>query len=120
MAVFERIREFGVFKAVGASPGQVFSLIFIEAMIQMGIAIVVGSILAVPGMWYLSVPGINLGSLGGMSVMGLSMKSVLFSKYSVDKVAPAYSVLIVIVVFSVLYPALKAALVKPVEAMRHQ
>ena len=34
MAVFERIREFGVFKAIGASPATVFSLIFLEASLE--------------------------------------------------------------------------------------
>lgn len=120
MAVFERIREFGVFKAVGAGPGLVFSLIFLEAMIQMTIAIIVGTLLTLPGMWYLSEVGINVGALGGASVMGLAMRSVMYGIYTPQVVAPAYKILIVIVTLSVLYPALKAAWIKPVDSMRHQ
>ena len=120
MAVFERIREFGVLKAVGAGPIRVFSLIITEAMIQMGLSILVGTLLALPGMWYLSEVGINMGSLGGMSMSGLAMRSVWFGIYSPEIVSPAYTILIVIVTLAALYPALKAALLKPVDAMRHQ
>ena len=120
MAVFERIREFGVFKALGAGPTLVFSLIFVEAMIQMSIAIALGTVLSIPGIWYLSTIGINVGALGGASMMGLAFRSILYGIYSPEIVAPAYKILIVIVVLSVLYPALKAAWIKPVDSMRHQ
>ena len=120
MAVFERIREFGIFKAVGAGPGLVFSLIFLEAMIQMTIAIIAGTLLTLPGMWYLSEVGINVGALGGASVMGLAMRSVMYGIYTPQVVAPAYKILIIIVTLSVLYPALKAAWIKPVDSMRHR
>jgi len=120
MAVFERIREFGVLKAIGAGPAKVFSLIFSEAIIQMALSTALGTILALPPMWYLSEVGINLGSLGGMSMMGMSVGSVLYSIYSVETVVPAYTALTIIVLLSVLYPALKAAWIKPIESMRYQ
>ena len=48
MAVFERIREFGVLKALGVEPRQVVWLIFVESGLQTGLALAVGVALAVP------------------------------------------------------------------------
>ena len=42
MAVFERIREFGVLKALGVEPRQVVWLIFVESGLQTGLALAVG------------------------------------------------------------------------------
>ena len=53
MAVFERIREFGVLKALGVEPRQVLWLIFVESGLQTGLALAVGVALAVPTLWYL-------------------------------------------------------------------
>ena len=119
MAVFERIREFGVLKALGAGPLHVVSLILVESAIQAGVAIGAGVTLALPGMWYLSHVGINVGKLGGMSAMGLAMRPVWYGVYNLDTLKGPLAMLIVIVLLAALYPALKAAVIRPVEAMRY-
>jgi putative ABC transport system permease protein len=120
MAVFERIKEFGVFKAIGAGPGRVFALIVTEVAIQTGIAMALGFLAALPGMYYLSTHGWNVGALGGMGVMGVSMRQVWFGYYNVESLSGPVIMLLVIVGLSVLYPAFKAAWISPVQAMRHQ
>ena len=120
MAVFERIREFGVLKALGVGPLRVVNLILVESAIQAGIAIVVGVTLAIPGMWYLGHVGINVGKLGGMSAMGLAMRPVWHGIYNVNTLSGPLVMLVFIVFLAALYPALKAAWIRPVEAMRHQ
>src|SRR5690606_8783707 len=64
MAVFERIRELGVLKAIGFGPGKIVRLIYFETAIQASVAIVVGVVLALPTNWYLTEHGLDLSALG--------------------------------------------------------
>jgi ABC-type lipoprotein release transport system permease subunit len=121
MAVFERVREFGVLKALGVSPRGVLSLVFTETVFQILIAIAAGVLISLPVNWYLTEIGIDLSAtVGDLEVAGLAFDP--YWKASVD--ASTYSgpitVLVVIVSLAVIYPAFKAAFIRPVEAMRHQ
>jgi putative ABC transport system permease protein len=119
MAVFERIREFGVLKALGAGPLDVMRLMLVESTIQTGIAILVGATLAVPGLWYLSNTGIDLAQLGGVTIMGIAWDPVWRAAVQADIFTRPILVLVSVVALAVLYPALKAALIRPVDAMYH-
>ncbi len=118
-AVFERIRELGVLKALGMGPGDVLALIAMETAMQAAIAIAVGVTLSLPGMLYLSRVGIDVGSLGGTSMVGLAMRPIWYGIYNLDSFPGPIIVLLVITFLAALYPALKAALIRPVEAIRH-
>jgi ABC-type lipoprotein release transport system permease subunit len=120
MAVFERIREFGVLKAIGVSPGRVLTIIVIEAALQTGLAIALGLALAIPGLWYMMNVGIDLGKLGGMSVMGIAFDPKWYAVVTPNTFTGPILMLVFMVMFAILYPALKAARISPVEAMRHQ
>jgi ABC-type antimicrobial peptide transport system permease subunit len=120
MAVFERIREVGVLKALGVEPHRVLGMIFLESGIQTAIAILVGGVLAIPGMWYLSTYGIHVGRLSGTNTLGVAMRPIWYGVYDSATVAGPLIMLVCIVASSALYPALKAAWIRPVEAMRHQ
>jgi ABC-type lipoprotein release transport system permease subunit len=114
MAVFERVREFGVLKALGVSPFEVLRLILVESAIVTGIAILV------PGLIYLRDVGINLASLAGVTVMGVAMDPVWRAVITPDAFRLPIVTLVVIVALAVAYPAAKAALIRPVEAMRYR
>jgi len=120
MAVFERIREFGVLKALGVGPQQVFRMVLLESAIQVAIAVAVGSAIAWPLLRYLEETGIDLGTLAGTSIMGIAMDPMWRAAWSARTFVEPIGVLLVIVGVAVLYPALKAAVIAPVEAMRHQ
>ena len=120
MAVFERIREFGVLKALGVEPRQVLALIFVESGLQTGLALVAGMVLAVPTLWYLAEFGIDTGALGGVTVIGASFATVWRASASPAAFITPATTLVVLVLLAVIYPAMKAARISPVEAMRHQ
>ena len=120
MVVFERIREFGVLKAIGAGPLRVFGLILAESLLQGCMALVIGGAAALPAMWFLSTKGIDVGSLGGVDMMGVAIRPVWHGIYTIETVQTPILLLFGIVVLAVLYPALKASWVQPVQAMRHR
>jgi len=120
MAVFERIREFGVLKAIGYGPVQVLSMMVLEGLLQATVATVVGAVVAAPAMWYLQNVGINVGTLGGMQMAGLTMPAIWHGSYSVAGSLVPVSMLFFITLLAVVWPAVRAATISPVAAMQHQ
>ena len=120
MAIFERIREFGIMKAIGVSPGSVLQLILIEGAIQALVAVALAFMLSIPALWYLVNVGIDLGSLGGVSMMGMSLDPVWRGVVSAKTFTMPLTTMLIIVVMGILYPAIKAARITPLEAIHHQ
>jgi ABC-type antimicrobial peptide transport system permease subunit len=120
MAVFERIREFGVIKALGVGPGGVLRLIFAESAIQTGVALLVGGLLSIPSNWYLVTEGLELTGLGDLTVHGIAFDPVWRSVVTTETYTGPIFTLVFIVAVAVLYPAIKAARIRPVEAIHHQ
>jgi len=120
MAVFERIREFGVLKAIGFEPRQVVLVIFAECGIQAGLAIIAGLALAVPGLWYLTHVGINMGKLGGMAMMGVVLDPVWRGLVAPDVFTLPLVTLVIIVAGAAAYPAARAAWISPIRAIQHR
>jgi putative ABC transport system permease protein len=120
MAVFERINEIGVLKALGAGPATVLKLIYLESMMQVGLAVLAAVSVSVPALWYLTVVGIDMQSIAGVSVMGIAMMSQWKAVVAPRVYAGPLVMLVLVVSVAVLYPSLKAAFIDPVKAMRHR
>jgi ABC-type lipoprotein release transport system permease subunit len=119
MAVFERIREFGVLKAIGVGPWSVMGLILAETAIQTGIALFVGILLSLPGLLYLSTTGLNIAAMASISIMGASFSPVWKALFAPSIFSEPISILLFVVIVAVLYPAMKAAWIQPIAAMEH-
>lgn len=119
MAVFERIRELGVLKALGVGPFEVLRLILLESGIQTALAMIAGTICAIPVVWYLRDTGLDLQSLAGVSVMGIAFDPHWRAVITVDVFTSPVVMLAIVVAIAVLYPAIKASTIRPVEAMHH-
>jgi putative ABC transport system permease protein len=115
MAVFERIRELGVLKAIGFTPLKVLKLIFLETAVQTGVAMVAGVLIAIPVNYYLVHTGINMGN---MSVMGMAWDPIWRSSITLETYTGPMISMWVIVGLAVLYPALRAAYIQPLDAIR--
>ncbi|PRQ04320.1 outer membrane-specific lipoprotein transporter subunit LolE [Enhygromyxa salina] len=118
MAVFERIRELGVLKAIGFTPLKVLKLIFIETGIQTTVAVAAGVLLAIPANHYMTTTGIDMSSMGNVSIMGMAWDPVWRSSVTLETYTGPLTSLVVIVALAVLYPALRAAFIRPLDAIR--
>jgi putative ABC transport system permease protein len=119
MAVFERIRELGVLKALGFGPFDVLWLILVESALQTALAVTVGLLASVPGIFYLSKVGVDVGRLGGTPILGYAVPTVWHGEYSWSSLRGPVLTLCFMVFAGVMYPAAKAALIRPVSAVRH-
>ena len=115
MSVLERTREYGVLKAVGTKPLQIFWLVVCEvAIIALG-SICVGAILGVLINYLLSIYGITYPE--EITYGGMKLKT-LYAEVNVRcLVIPAITVMLSAAIVS-LFPAIKAARIMPAKAMR--
>lgn len=121
MSVFERIREFGVMKALGVSPWQVGALIVLEALLQALIAGFGATALGLPVALYFQRYGIDLSTMmDTINIGGVALKPVWYCHVTVGAVTTPVGFLLIITALSVLYPASKAAWIRPVDALRHR
>jgi putative ABC transport system permease protein len=119
LAVFERTRELGMLMAVGMRPVQVVGLILAESGGLAGSSLALGGVLAVPLLWYLQVHGLNLGSdRGEVSLAGVVVGHLWYGRQDFTTYTQAAVGLAVTALVSALYPALRAARLRPTEALR--
>jgi ABC-type lipoprotein release transport system permease subunit len=119
MAVFERIREIGIFGALGMRRGMVLRLFLLEAGLLGLVGIAVGSALGTAVVGYLSTRGIPIGdrtaSVGGST---LALGTTVHAHFAPGTFAALAVATLVIVVLAALYPAWYAARLEPVVALR--
>jgi ABC-type lipoprotein release transport system permease subunit len=119
MAVFERVREFGVMKAIGVPPSSVLAMILLETAIQAAVATVAATLLALPGIWYLTEHGLDMSMVGGTSVMGMAMRQIWYGIFTPVSLGLPIGMLWFLSLIAALYPAIRAATLAPLDAMRH-
>lgn len=117
MAVYERMREFGLLKALGMRPGRIVRGILSESFFILVCGLVLGNLLGLASCWGLSFHGIDLSALAqGVEFAGMSR--VIFPVVWPRDLLEANLVVLVLGLLVSLYPALRAARFTPVEAMR--
>ncbi|MCY4552980.1 MAG: ABC transporter permease [Candidatus Poribacteria bacterium] len=115
MSVLERTREYGVLKAVGTKPVQIFWLVVCEVVIIALGSICVGVLLGVLVNYLLSIYGITYPE--EITYGGMKLKT-LYAEVNVRcLVIPAITVMLSAAIVS-LFPAIKAARIMPAKAMR--
>ena len=114
MAVYERTREIGILKAVGASPGDIRWLFVVEAALIGLLGGVVGTV----GGWLLGI-GLNEGILAYLRWQEIPVEGTFFV-VSGWLVALALGFATAVGLLAGLYPAARAARLDPVEALRYE
>jgi len=120
MAVFERMYELGLMLAVGLKPGRLVRLILSETLMLAGISEVLGLGLGLLWSWRLAVKGWDLTGLfgEGFEYTGFAIENVLRAALWPGGMLRCMGIMLIISVLAGLYPAVKAARLKPVEVMR--
>jgi len=114
MAIYERTKEIGILKAVGASPGDI-RLLFVTEAACIGL---LGGIVGTIGGWLLGL-GLNEGILAYLQSQEVPVTGTFFVVTG-WLVALALAFAIVVGLLAGLYPAARAARLDPVEALRHE
>jgi ABC-type antimicrobial peptide transport system permease subunit len=118
MAVYERIREFGLLKALGMKPWWVMRQVLTETFFILIIGMMVGNTLGCLTILPLTAHGIDLSQFArGMEFAGMS-RTIFPVIVSRDLILANLVVFCLGLAVS-LYPAVKAARFTPVEAMTH-
>lgn len=116
MAVFERTRELGVMKALGASPRQLISMILWESAGTAFMGVSVGVLLGVAFVAYMGAHGVNFFEepveFGGMKISTIYPANTLLGTV----IYPAF--ILIFALLGGLWPALRAARQEPTEAIR--
>ncbi len=120
MTVFERTRELGVLRAIGMSRRNMMALVILESILLTAVATVFGLLCAGFLDWLLMTYGFPYETADGK---GFSWQGVTFPTRFYGSVRPFPFVATTIFVFVVaiaasIWPAARAARLRPVEAMR--
>ncbi len=116
MAVFERIREFGLLKALGMKPWWIIKEVLTESFFLLIVGMIIGNALSFGSVFALSGTGIDLSAFAaGSEYFGISR--VIYPAVYMYDVIMANLVVFVLGLLVSVYPAVKAARFTPVEAL---
>ena len=115
MSVLERTREYGVLKAIGTTPMQIFWLVTCEVVIIALGSICVGALLGVLANYLLSIYGITYPE--EITYGGIKFSTMYAEVNARSLIIPAITVMLSATIVS-LFPAIKAARILPAKAMR--
>lgn len=120
MAVFERIREYGMMSALGVTPVDVFCMVILEILVQTTVAAIIGMSVGIPLAISLQTYGIDLSVLfEGGTVSGIAVNVALFSDISAFAVLSPLASLFIFSLIAGSIPAVRAARLDAVKAIHY-
>lgn len=120
MSVFERIREFGIMKAIGVTPWQLMALVYAETMVQVVIASIISLVSGWSAAHYFQKNGIDLSAIASStSFGGVAIDPIWNAHVTTKTLALPIVFLFIIAAAAVIYPAIKAAVIHPVQAIHY-
>ncbi len=118
MATYERIREFGILKALGATPWRIITDVAAEALVLAAMGTLLGTVLGLAGSYYLQEVGLDLSIFAGSySAGGVAFDPVWRATISTKIVFIPVVLMMIIGLVASLYPAALAARLDPVRAI---
>ncbi len=117
-AVYERIREFGVMRSLGLQARRLVVLVLLESVLLTVFGTVIGLGIGIPVVLWLGEVGFELTSFSdALRDYGIGVR--MYPAVDLADVVVPVTLAVVTAVLSALWPALKAARLRPAEALRH-
>lgn len=115
MAVFERTREIGILSAIGMRANRIMALFFVESSLLAVGGIIIGLVLGGLMALYATKVGFFIGDFGATGILiGDTIYAHLTAQDTITLVILAF----VVTLLAALYPALMAARMQPVDALK--
>ena len=120
MGVMERIKEFGILHAIGLRPGQIGTLVFLESLLKMGLALAFGLALSGVLIAILSQYPIPLSEDVKAAMAQYGFITDMFFSAKLKVFLEPFLSISAISFLATLYPSRMASRLSPVEAMRRR
>ena len=115
MAVFERTREIGILSALGMKGRNILLMFLIESSLLAVGGVIMGLILGSLLVAYFTHFGFYIGQMG---ISGMMIGNTIYAKLAVQDTVKLTVLAFIITLLAGLYPALLAARLEPVQALR--
>jgi ABC-type lipoprotein release transport system permease subunit len=118
MMVYERIREFGVLRALGLQSNRLLALVLLESILMTLAGTFAGLLLGVPLVLWMGHVGIDLSRFAA-SLTEFGIGSTVYPRLDLRDVLLPIGVAFITAILAALWPAWKAVRLRPAEAIRH-
>ena len=120
MATYDRMKEFGIIRAIGATPWRIIKQVSLESFILTFIASIIGTVVGLSAALYFQKYGFDVSGQGNFSFGGVVMDPIWKASVSLEIILLPIGLMMLTSILSSLYPASIAARIKPVEAIHYK
>jgi ABC-type lipoprotein release transport system permease subunit len=120
MSTYDRMREFGIIRAIGTTPWRILKQVSLEAILMTIFASIIGVVIGLSVALYFQKYGFDVSGSGNISFGGVVMDPIWRASVSVGIVFLPVVLMMLISIVASIYPASIAARIKPVEAIHYK
>ena len=120
MSTYDRMKEFGIIRAIGATPWLIIRQVSLEAILLTILASIIGTVIGLSIAIYLQVYGIDISGKGNLAIGGIVFDPIWRANVSLKSVFLPVVLMMLTSIVASIYPASIAARIKPVEAIHYK
>ena len=120
MSTYDRMKEFGIIRAIGATPWLIIRQVSLEAILLTFLASIIGTVIGLSIAIYLQVYGIDISGKGNLAFGGIVFDPIWRANVSLKSVFLPVVLMMLTSTVASIYPASIAARIKPVEAIHYK
>ena len=120
MSTYDRMKEFGIIRAIGATPWLIIRQVSLEAILLTFLASIIGTVIGLSIAIYLQVYGIDISGRGNLAIGGIVFDPIWRASISLKSVFLPVVLMMLTSIVASIYPASIAARIKPVEAIHYK